>query len=60
MFAHTDGGHWIIEALYVLPVLLVVGFISVRAILDRRAEAAEGAGEATPEPEPPPAGDPPA
>lgn len=58
MLAHADGGHWIIEALYVLPVLLVVGFISVRAILDRRAEAAEDARGA--QPEPPPAGDPPA
>ena len=60
MLAHTDGGHWIIEMLYVLPVLLVVGFISVRAILDRRAEAAEGAHGPTSDPEPSRAGDPPA
>ena len=39
MLAHV--GHWAIQLLYVLPVLLVVGWISVRALLDRRAQAAE-------------------
>ena len=34
-------GHWLVETLYVLPVLVVVVWISVRAILDRRA-ASEG------------------
>ena len=34
MLAHV--GHWAISLLYVLPVVLVVGFISIRAILDRR------------------------
>ena len=52
----AHAGHWLLNVLYVLPVVLVVGWISVRAILDRRAEAR---GEATPEPAPPPAGDPP-
>ena len=44
-------GHWALDLLYVLPVLVVVGFISVRAILDRRAAADEETR--------PPAGDPP-
>ena len=39
MLAHV--GHWALDLLYVAPVLVVVGFISVRAILDRRAAAAE-------------------
>ena len=30
-------GHWLVETLYVAPVLVVVVWISVRAILDRRA-----------------------
>ena len=34
-------GHWLVETLYVLPVLVVVAFISVRAILDRRAASEE-------------------
>ena len=34
--AHT--GHWLADVLYVLPVLVVVGWISIRALLDRRAE----------------------
>ena len=36
-------GHWALDLLYVLPVLVVVGFISVRALLDRRAAAHEDA-----------------
>ena len=48
-------GHWLLDLLYVLPVLVVVAFISVRALLDRRAAASEE----TPAPAPPRAGDPP-
>ena len=33
--AHT--GHWLANLMYVLPVLVVVGWISIRALLDRRA-----------------------
>ena len=36
----AHAGHWLAETLYVLPVLAVVLWISVRAILDRRAGAA--------------------
>ena len=35
-------GHWIADVLYVLPVLLVVGWISIRALLDRRAAKRDG------------------
>ena len=52
MLAHA--GHWLVNLLYVMPVLIVVGYIGVRALLDRRAANAE-----TREPAPPPAGDPP-
>lgn len=45
MLAHV--GHWAISLLYVLPVVLVVGFISIRALLDRR----------NPPPPPPPPDD---
>ncbi len=45
-------GHWLAEAAYVLPVIVIVVWISVKALLDRRAEAR--APEAPgPEPEPP-------
>jgi hypothetical protein len=56
MIAHV--GHWAADLLYVLPVLVVVAWISVRALLDRRAAAAASDAE-TPAPAPPPAGDPP-
>jgi hypothetical protein len=29
-------GHWLVELMYVLPVIAVVAWISIRAILDRR------------------------
>ena len=34
----AHAGHWLADVLYVLPVLVVVGWISIRALLDRRAE----------------------
>jgi len=33
-FAHA--GHWLVETLYLLPVFVVVGWKSVRALVDRR------------------------
>ena len=30
-------GHWLAELLYVVPVLVIVLWISIRAIIDRRA-----------------------
>ena len=32
----AHAGHWLAELIYVVPVLAVVGWISVRSILDRR------------------------
>ena len=32
----AHAGHWIADLLYVLPVVVVVGWISIRALLDRR------------------------
>ena len=32
----AHAGHWLAQLLYVLPVVVVVGWISIRAILDRR------------------------
>jgi len=32
----AHAGHWLAEVAYVAPVLIIVGWISVRAILDRR------------------------
>ena len=29
-------GHWLAELLYLTPVLVIVGWISIRALLDRR------------------------
>ena len=29
-------GHWLAELLYVMPVLVIVVWISIRALLDRR------------------------
>ena len=31
-------GHWLAELMYVMPVLAIVVWISVKAIIDRRAE----------------------
>ena len=32
----AHAGHWLADLLYVLPVVVVVGWIAVRALLDRR------------------------
>jgi len=34
-------GHWLADTLYVAPVIIVVGWISVKAIIERRREAKE-------------------
>ena len=31
-------GHWLAELMYVMPVLAIVVWISIKAIIDRRAE----------------------
>ena len=38
-------GHWLIDALYTLPVVVIVVWISIKTVLDRRREAR---GELTP------------
>jgi hypothetical protein len=32
----AHAGHWLAETLYVLPVVVVVTWISIKSILDRR------------------------
>ncbi len=44
-------GHWLVDVLYAAPVLVVVGWITARALLEqRRARRAASAG---PRPDPP-------
>jgi hypothetical protein len=42
-FVPAHAGHWLAELMYVAPVVAIVGWIGVRSILDRRAEAREEA-----------------
>lgn len=35
-FPLAHAGHWLVEMMYLLPVVVVVGWMSVRALLDRR------------------------
>ena len=32
----AHAGHWLVEIMYVMPVLAIVVWISIRAIIDRR------------------------
>ena len=41
----AHAGHWIVDALYTLPVVVIVVWISVRTVIDRRREER---GELTP------------
>ena len=34
-------GHWLVEMAYVLPVIVIVVWISIKALLDRRNEGRE-------------------
>ena len=36
----AHAGHWLAELMYLLPVLAIVVWISVKAIIDRRREGA--------------------
>jgi hypothetical protein len=38
----AHAGHWLVETLYLLPVVVVVGWMSFRAIADRRRARREG------------------
>jgi hypothetical protein len=37
----AHAGHWLVELMYVFPVLAVVVWISIRAIIDRRRGGAD-------------------
>ena len=43
VLAHT--GHWLAELLYVAPVIVIVTWISVKAIIDRRRPPEPGEGD---------------
>ena len=47
--AHVS--HWLVNVLYLVPLVIVVAMLGVAMVRDRRAEAAENAAES------PPAGD---
>ena len=49
MIAFAHAGHWAVQLLYVLPVLLVAGAIVWSKIQERREEAEEA--ELNPDPE---------
>ncbi len=47
-FTLAHAGHWLVEALYVLPVVVVVTWISIKSVLDRRRDSrSEAAGHDT-------------
>jgi hypothetical protein len=50
VLAHPS--HWLAEAAYIVPVIVIVVWISIKALLDRRAEA-RAPEEPDHEPEPP-------
>ena len=39
----AHSGHWLVNVLYLVPLLVIVGMLAVSSIKDRRAEAAEAA-----------------
>ena len=54
--AHAAGGHWLIDFAYLAPVIVIVVWISVKALLDRRradAEVTPAREPAGPAPDPP-------
>lgn len=46
----AHAGHWLVNILYLVPLLVVVAMLTVSSVRDRRAEAAEAAAGATPPP----------
>lgn len=48
LLAHA--GHWLVNVLYLVPLLVVVAMLVVASVRDRRAEAAEAAGGSVPDP----------
>ena len=41
IFIPAHVGHWLAELMYVMPVLVIVAWISIRAIIDRRHARAD-------------------
>ena len=46
----AHAGHWLVNVLYLVPLVIVVAMLAVSSIRDRRAEAAEAAGAPAPDP----------
>jgi hypothetical protein len=44
----AHAGHWIVNALYLVPLLVVVAMLAISSLRDRRAEAAEAASDPAP------------
>ena len=38
----AHAGHWLVNLLYLVPLVVVIGMLMVSSLRDRRAEAAEG------------------
>jgi hypothetical protein len=41
----AHAGHWLVNVLYLVPLVIVVAMLGVAMVRDRRAEAAENAAE---------------
>ena len=39
----AHAGHWLVNVLYIVPLIVVVAMLGISSVRDRRAEAAEGA-----------------
>ena len=44
----AHAGHWLVNLLYLVPLVVVIGMLLVSSMRDRRAEAAEGISAAAP------------
>ena len=47
----AHAGHWLADLMYVAPVVVLVGWIGIRALLDRRRGDDEPAAPADPSPQ---------
>jgi hypothetical protein len=41
----AHAGHWLVNLLYLVPLLVVVAMLAISSVRDRRAEAAEAAAD---------------
>ena len=48
----AHAGHWLVNLLYLVPLVVVIGMLMVSSLRDRRAEAAEGIAPDAPPDEP--------